>query len=63
MIPYIREGAFILSGYRGVEIWLAPIPVADYGGQAQNFRVTELTGTNFWSYVKADLLTVPLGLC
>jgi len=61
-IPFIREGAYILSGFKGVEIWLAPIPVADYGGQAQNFRVTELTGTNFWSYVKADLLTVPLGL-
>jgi hypothetical protein len=27
---------------------------------AQNFRVTELTGTNFWSYVKADLLVIPL---
>ena len=61
-IPYPREGAFILSGFKGVEIWLAPIPVADYGGQAQSFRITELTGTNFWSYVKADLLTVPLGL-
>ncbi len=62
VIPYIREGAFILSGFKGVDIWLAPIPVADYGAQAQAFRTNELTGTNFWSYVKADLLTVPLGL-
>lgn len=61
-IPFIREGAFILSGVKGVEIWLAPIPITDHGIQAQNFRINELTGTNFWSYVKADLLIVPLGL-
>ena len=59
-IPYIREGAYILSGYKGIEIWLAPIPVENYGVQAQSFRVNELTGTNFWSYVKADLLVIPL---
>jgi hypothetical protein len=59
-IPFIREGAFILSGYKGIEIWLAPIPVENHGMQAQNFRVTELTGTNFWSYVKGDCLVVPL---
>jgi len=61
-VPLIREGAIILSGTTGVNAWLAPIPVVDHGMQAQNFRITELTGTNFWSYVKADLLIVPLGL-
>jgi hypothetical protein len=61
-IPFIREGAYILSGFKGVEIWLAPIPVENYGMQAQNFRVTELTGTNFKSYIYADLLIVPLSL-
>lgn len=68
-IPFVREAGIILSGYKGVEIWLAPIIVDNYGatgptnnvgGQAQSFRVTELTGTNFWSYVKADCLIVPL---
>ena len=59
-IPYVREAAFILSGYKGVDIWLAPIPVENYGGRAQDFRSQELTGTNFWSYVKADCLVVPL---
>jgi hypothetical protein len=59
-IPYVREAAFILSGYKGVEIWLAPVPVENYGGRAQDFRTQELTGTNFWSYVKADCLIVPL---
>jgi len=59
-IPYIREAAYILSGYNGIAIWLAPIPVENHGLQAQSFRVNELTGTNFWSYVKADLLVIPL---
>lgn len=59
-IPFVREAAFILSGYRGVEIWLAPVPVENYGMRAQEFRSHELTGTRFWSYVKADCLIVPL---
>jgi len=61
VIPMLAQGAFLLSGYKGVEIWLAPLPLGDsYAGQAQAFRVTELTGTNFWSYVKASLVIVPL---
>ena len=59
-IPFIREAAFILSGYKGVEIWLAPIPVDNFGGGAQSFRSSELTGTNFWSFVKANALIIPL---
>jgi len=59
-IPFLREAAYILSGYKGVEIWLAPIPIDNMGGEAQSFRTNELTGTNFWSYVKATCLIVPL---
>jgi hypothetical protein len=59
-IPFVREAAYILSGYKGVEIWLAPIPIENYGNQAQAFRSHELTGTNFWSYVRADCLVTPL---
>lgn len=59
-IPFLREGAFILSGAKGVEVWLAPIPIENYGNMAQSFRVTELTGVNFWSLIKADLIAVPV---
>ncbi len=59
-IPYVREAAYILSGYKGVEIWLAPIPVDNLGGGAQDFRTQELTGTSFWSYAKARSLVIPL---
>ena len=40
--------------------WLAPIPIDNMGGAAQEFRTHELTGTNFWSYVKSTCLIVPL---
>lgn len=59
-LPMLREGTFILSGYRGVDIWFAPIPLSDQGGTAQYFRVVELTGTRVWSVIKADLLVTPV---
>lgn len=58
-IPFMKETAFILSGAKGVSVWLAPIPIANYGGQAQGFRVNELTGVSFRSLIKADLLLLP----
>lgn len=59
-IPHIRETAFILSGARGVDIWLAPVPLENFGDQAQNFRVNELTGVSFWSLMRADLAALPI---
>lgn len=59
-IPFIKESSFILSGAKGVEIWLAPIPIENYGGQAQSFRVNELTGVSLMSLVKTDLVVMPV---
>ena len=59
-IPFIREGTYILSGYNKLDIWLAPIPIANYGGMAQSFRVNELTGVRFRSLMKADLVALPV---
>lgn len=59
-IPYIREGAFLLSGARGIDIWLAPVPLENHGHQAQAFRVNELTGVSFWSLVKTELVVLPV---
>ena len=58
--PLIKEATFILSGYKGIDIWFAPIPVFNYGGQAQAFREIELTGTRFSSVLKAELLMIPV---
>ena len=66
-IPMVREGVFILSGYRGVDVWFAPIPEHNYASQVVNFRVVELTGTRFTSIIKAELMVFPIvmvaGIC
>lgn len=59
-IPYEREAAFILSGYKGVDIWFAPIPVKNYAGLAEQFRVVELTGTRFTSIIWAEIWMFPI---
>ncbi len=59
-IPMMKEAAIILSGYKGIDIWMAPIPVDQFAGQSAAFRTNELTGTNFFSYVKSTALTLPL---
>ena len=61
-IPLVREGAFLLSGYQGVDIWFAPIPYEDHGRRAQMFREVELTGTKLTSIAKAELLILPVAL-
>ncbi|MDP7638376.1 MAG: peptide transporter [Candidatus Hydrogenedentes bacterium] len=59
-IPFVKEGAFFLSGAKGIEIWLAPIPVENYGYMAQSFRTNELTGVRFWSLIKTDIVALPV---
>jgi hypothetical protein len=59
-IPMVKEAAIIFSKYRGVDIWFAPIPNFDHGGQAMKFRVLELTGTRITGLIKAELLIWPI---
>lgn len=61
-IPHIREAAFVLSGYRGVAIWFAPIPLGQVGAGPQGFRQAELTGTKISSIFKASLFEIPLAV-
>jgi hypothetical protein len=58
----LREGAFFLSGYKGADIWFAPVPMFQHGTIAQTFKQMELTKTKFGSYVKMVALTVGLML-
>jgi len=59
-IPMVKEGVIILSGYKGVDVWFAPIPEFDHGSRAQQFRVLELTGNKVVSLIKAELLILPI---
>jgi hypothetical protein len=58
--PYIKEASVVASGYSKVDIWYAPIPIADHGWAAQRFREVELTGTKFTSILKAEALMFPI---
>jgi hypothetical protein len=59
-LPYVREAARLLTGYRGAAIWFIPMPSNNYGNQALYFRKTELTGTKISSMVKAELFVFPI---
>lgn len=59
-IPLIREATFILSGYKGVEIWFAPAPFPNYGIATVEFRIMELTGTKIKSQIKTQCLVLPI---
>ena len=60
--PNLKEASFVLSGYKGVDIWLAPVPIGDHGGGTQSWRACELTGTKFTSNFKAQICLIPIAL-
>jgi len=60
VIPHIKEIGFVLSGAKGVDIWLAPVPQDNFGYMAQAYRVNELTGVNFWSLIKTEIVALPV---
>jgi hypothetical protein len=59
-VPFIYESAVLLSGYKRVNIWFAPLPLANFGGMADLLRETQLTRTKFTSLLKVELLIFPL---
>ncbi len=59
-IPLVREASFILSGYRGIDIWFAPIPIYNYGLEVVSFRQIELTGTKLTGIIKVNFLIFPI---
>ena len=61
-IPHMHQATVFLTGFRGVEIWFIPLAGADFGGNAETFRIIELTGMRFTSLLKAELVMVPVVL-
>ena len=58
-VPFIRESVIFASGARGVDVWVAPIPIQNYGHMAQSYRVNELVGVNFRSLILTDAVATP----
>ncbi len=61
-VPMVREATIIFSGYKGVDIWFAPMPLFNMGSAAQGFRVLELTGNRIVSLIKAELIMLPISI-
>ncbi|MDI9602906.1 MAG: peptide transporter [Armatimonadota bacterium] len=59
-IPMIREATILLSGYKGADIWFAPLPLQNYGGFVQRFRELELVGVSFRGLLKAEVAMFPV---
>jgi hypothetical protein len=62
MVGLTGQATFILSGYKGVGIWFAPLPGLDVGLATQRFREVELTGMRMISVVKAEAFVLVLML-
>jgi len=56
-LPYIKEGSFYLSGYKGAAVWFAPIPMHNHGHMVQTFKQLDLTKCKFGSLVYLSILT------
>jgi len=59
-IPYVHEAIIFLTGFRGVDIWFVPFPGQNFGGNAEQFRIVELTGMRFTSLLKAEIFMLPI---
>jgi len=57
-IPFVREGSFVLSGYRHPDIWMAPIPLHDFSYAATLYKQLELTRVKFSSLVKVEIVSL-----
>ena len=61
-LPFVAQAAIFLSDYKKVDIWYAPLPIANYGGLSDHLRVVQLTRTKFTSVWLADLFVFPISL-
>ena len=60
--PYLREGTFLLSVYKGADIWFAPVPIWEFGYGTQAWKEMELTRTKYVSYVKMTFAVIAIVL-
>lgn len=65
--PYVRQGLLIghhqLTGYSEPDVWFAPWPVAlGASGWIQSFKVCDMLRCRVWSFIKAALIAVPVGM-
>jgi hypothetical protein len=63
-IPYLREATIYYSGYKGMDIWFAPIVISTGGPWiAGTLKQADMTDTRKADFLKAYLLITVIGLC
>jgi hypothetical protein len=57
-VPYVNEAVFLMSGYKNVNIWFAPLMITQGTGGwfAATYKLCELTGTKITSLITAHLI-------
>jgi len=59
-VPNLTDACRTFTGYRGIDIWFAPLPAADAGPTTQRFRELALTGMPLLRGFKAAGICIPL---
>lgn len=55
--PMLKEMTFIFSGYKGIALWFAPVPLYNWGWEARHFKELEMAHVKYMSLVKLVALT------
>ncbi|MBS7608956.1 hypothetical protein KEJ19_00085 [Candidatus Bathyarchaeota archaeon] len=62
-IPYVREGAYLVSGYQGIDIWYTSPPLGGGGaGICANLAVCDMTETSHRSWILAYIIAMAIAL-
>ena len=62
-VPFVRESAFFMSGYEHPDVWVAPVPVNDFGYVSNLFKQIELTRVRFTSLFAVEALSLVVLTC
>ena len=62
-VPYVAEGLFVASGFKGIEPFFLP-PLITVGGDnwCQIFKIADLTDTPISATIKPSLIMLPISL-
>ncbi|MFH1902988.1 MAG: peptide transporter [Candidatus Omnitrophota bacterium] len=60
--PYLTEGTYILSGYKGADIWYMPLPYFNHGAMTQGFKQMELLKVRFTNWYKTEFMALGIML-
>jgi len=61
-IPYLTQLTIMFSGYPKIDAWFLPLRLNPGTGWLRNFKLCQLTGTTFQSYIYTQLIAFPIAI-